>query len=188
LTAIVRKAAVLAASDDDLDVPGWSEKSHRKLRDLTRLANAQIEHWQGLIDRVRRHLPRGVSLGETVDAISDATKAGQSHGFVRVGDLAIVHAANEAARAWDDAAITTVEKLVESFKTQSGLERLSTLGTVAGADLPAIADYLDDSAQWIESGIAAAQSGTETAADVDEQLKETVRTWFATVGEPESHG
>jgi hypothetical protein len=188
LTAIIRKAAVLAASDEDLDVPGWCEKSHRKLRDLTRLANAQIEHWQGLIDRVRGHLPSGVSLSETVDAISDATKAGQSHGFVRVSDLAIVHARNEAARAWDDAAITTVEKLVESANAQSGLAQLSTLGTVAGADLPAIADYLDDSARWIESGIAAAESGTGTAADVDEQLKETVRTWFATVKESESHG
>jgi hypothetical protein len=194
LTAIIRTAKALAASDEDLAVPGWCEKSHRRLRDLTRLGNVQIEHWQSLIDRVRAHLPGGVSLSggaslsETVDAISDATKAGQSHGYVRVSDLAIVHAQNDAARAWDAAAITTVEKLVESAKTQSGLQQFSTLGTVAGADLPAIADYLDDSARWIESGIAAAESGTGTAGDVDEQLKETVRTWFETVKESESHG
>lgn len=189
LTAIIRKARALAASDEDPAVPDWCEKSHRKLKDLTRLSNAQIEHWQGLIDRVRAHLPGGVSLSETVDAISDATNAGQSHGYVKVReDLATVHARNEAARSLDAAAITTVEKLVESAKTQSGLQQLSTLGTVAGADLPALADYLEYSARWIESGLAAAESGTGTAADVDEQLKETVRTWFEIVKESESHG
>lgn len=189
LTAIIRTAKALAASDEDPAVPGWCEKSHRKLKDLTRLSNAQIEHWQGLIDRVRAHLPGGVSLSETVDAISDATNAGQSHGYVKVrDDLAIVHARNEAARSLDAAAITTVEKLVESAKAQSGLQQLSTLGTVAGADLPALADYLEYSARWIESGLAAAESGTGEAADVDEQLKETVRTWFEIVKESESDG
>ena len=188
LTAIIRTAKALAASDEDLAVPGWCEKSHRKLKDLMRVSNVQIDHWQSLIDRVRAHLPDGVSLRETVEAISDATKAGQSHGYVRVSDLAIVHAQNEAALAWDAAAITTVEKLVEAAKAQSGLQKFITLGTVAGADLPAIADYLDDSARWIESGIAAAESGPATAGDVDEQLKVTVQTWFDTVKEPESYG
>lgn len=189
LTAIIRKAKALAASDESLAVPAWCEKSHRKLRDLTRAANVQIDHWQGLIDRIRVYLPVGASYSETVDAIADATKAGQSHGFVKVhDDLSAVTARNDAARTWDSAAITAVERLLESARTQSGLQRLSTLGTVAGTDLPAIANYLEYSSRWVESGIASAESGTGTVADIDEQLKATVLNWFEIVEEPESHG
>ncbi|WP_335335648.1 protein DpdH [Mycolicibacterium neoaurum] len=189
LKEIIRKAKVLAASDVDLAVPEWCAKSHRKLRDLTRTTNMQVEHWQGLIDRIRVHLPIGASYNETVDAIADATKAGQSHGFVRVReDLAAVTALNDSARSWDAAAVATVEKLLESAVAQSGLQQLITLGTVAGADLPTIADYLEYSSRWIESGIASAESDTGTAADVDEQLKEIVLKWFETVKESESHG
>jgi hypothetical protein len=187
LTAIIRIAKDLAASDDDLEVPHWFNKAKQKLKELTRAAGVQIEHWQRLLDRVRVHLPVGVTLSETVDAITEATKAGQSHGFVKVPDLAVLIGRNDTARSWDHAAITTVERLLDTAKAQSGLPLLSALGTVAGADLPAIANYLDDSSRWIEAGITSAEADTGTVADVDEQLKETIRTWLEIVKEPAPH-
>ncbi|MBP2210855.1 hypothetical protein JOJ87_001199 [Rhodococcus ruber] len=188
MTLIIRKAKVLAASEDEITVPTWCEQAHRKLKELTRSADAQIEHWQALLDRVGKHLPSGVSLSETIDAISEATRTGQSHGYVMVRDnLEVVLARNETARSWDQAAIPTVTRLVESAKTQTGLLRLNTVGTEAGADLPAIAAYLDDSAKWIEAGIASAEADTGTAADIDEQLADTITMWFDTIKEPESH-
>jgi hypothetical protein len=187
LTSIIRKAKDLASSEDDFDVPDWCDKSQRRLKDLIRATGRQMELWKELVDRVRVHLPTGVSFVETVDAIVEAVKAGQSHGFVRVPDLAALNARNDAARTWEPGAITAVERLLDSAQTQSGLALLSTVGTVAGADLPAIADYLEYSSQWIEAGITGAHSAPGAVADIDEQLKETIKTWFETVEEPVSH-
>lgn len=188
MTLIIRKAKVLAASEDEIAVPTWCEQAHRKLKELTRSADAQIEHWQALVDRIRKHLPSGVSLNETIDAVSEATHAGQSHGYVKVRDnLDAVHARNETARSWDQTAISTVTRLVDSAKTQSGLLRLNTVGTDAGADLPAIAEYLEYSAEWIEAGIASAEADTGTATDIDEQLANTITMWFETIKESEAH-
>lgn len=188
MTLIIRNAKVLAASEGEIAVPTWCEKSQRKLKELTRSADAQVEHWQALIDRIRKQLPSGVSLSETIDAVSEATRTGQSHGYVMVRDnLDAVHARNVTARSWDQTAISTVTRLVESAKTERGLLRLNAVGTDSGADLPAIADYLDDSARWIEAGIASAEADTGTAADIDEQLADTITMWFKTIKESESH-
>jgi len=124
---------------------------------------------------------------ETVDAIVEAVKAGHSHGFVKVPYLAVVNARNDAARTLDPGAVTAVERLLDSAQTQSGLPRLTTVGTVAGADLPAIADFLEYSSRWIEAGITGAESSTGAAADIDEQLKETIRIWLEIVEEPVPH-
>ncbi|MFD4292869.1 protein DpdH [Rhodococcus sp. NPDC058505] len=189
MTLIVRKAKVLAASNDEIDVPSWCKEAHRKLKELTRATDSQLEYWQSLLDRIRKHLPTGVTLIETIDATSEATRTGQSHGYVKVREnLASVLARNEDARSWDQSAMSTITRLVESAKTQSGLPRLSTVGTDAGADLPAIADYLDYSANWIEAGIASAEADTGTTADIDEQVMATITQWFATIEETEPHG
>ncbi len=188
MTLIVRTAKVLAASEDEIDVPTWCREAHRKLKELTRATDSQIEYWQSLLDRIRKHLPSGVTLRETIDGVAEATRTGQSHGYVMVRDnLDVVHARNETARSWDQTAIPTVTRLVESAKAQSGLLRLNLVGTDAGADLPAIAAYLDDSAKWIEAGIASAEADTGTATDIDEQLAGTITMWFETIKESESH-
>ena len=186
MTAIIREAKVLAASDEDLEVPAWCDKAQRKLKELTWAATGQIEDWQRLLDGIRLHLPVGVTLSETVDAITEAAKAGQSHGFVKVPDLTALADRNDTARSFDPAAITTVERLLGVAKDQSGLPLLSTIGTVVGVDLPAVADYLEYSSRWIEAGITSAEADTGTVADIDEQLKETVRTWLDIVEEPVS--
>jgi len=188
LTPLIRKAKDLAASADELTVPEWCDKAQKRLKELTRVAERQLTHWQGLIDRVREHLPEGVTWVETVDAIIETVKVSQGHGYVKVPDLRALNAHNEAARSWDSGVIKVVERLLDAAKTQTGIGLLSTVGTVAGDDLPAIADYLESSAQWIAAGISDASSSNVTVADIDDQMKQTIKTWLETVEEPVSHG
>jgi hypothetical protein len=183
LTAIVRKAKEIAASENEFEVPDWCTESHKKLKALTRVTARQVDHWQRLIDRVRTHLPEGVTLTETVDVIVDAVKAGQGHGLVKVPNLQALNELNDEARSWDAGNITAVERLLARAKTETGMSRLSTVGTIAGAYLPKIAGYLESSAQWIEAGIQDAESNTGTVADIDAQLEETIKVWFEIVEE-----
>lgn len=184
LTAIVRKAQERAASEDELEVPDWCEEANRKLKALTRASARQVAHWQSLTDRVRTHLPEGVTLTETVDAIVDAVKMGQGHGLVKVPNLQALSGLNDEARSWDAASIAAVERLLTSARMETGMSLLSTVGTIAGADLPRIASYLESSAQWVEAGIQDAESDGGTAADIDAQLEETIKNWFEIVEEP----
>lgn len=181
LTTIVRKAKAIAASEDEIEVPDWCLESHKRLKALTRATARQVDHWQHLVDRIRTHLPEGVTLTETVDAIVDAVKAGQGHGLVKVPNLQALSELNEAARSWDAGSITAVDRLLARAKTEAGTSLLNTVGTVAGVDLPEIASYLESSAQWIEAGIQDGESNTGTVADIDAQLEETIKSWFEIV-------
>ena len=55
-----------------------------------------------------------------------------------------------------------MERLLDTAKAESGLALLSLVGAPVGADLQAMADYLVYSRQWIEAGIADAESDSAT--------------------------
>ena len=174
---IVKNAAQRASSEDDFDVPAWCTDSHRKLRQLSRAAAWQVAHWRSLVERARRHMPESVSLTETVDAINDAAQVGQPHGFVMVSDLARLRDLNAEARTWDGRSLRIVERLVSEAASATGMELLRVVGTVAGADLPKISDYLESSATWVEAGLRRADSGGGAIADLDEEIEKTIVRW-----------
>ncbi len=178
---IARVAWETATGESEFEVPEWCRDADRKLKGLTRLSSRQLAHWQGLIDRVRVHIPGG-SLPDTVDAIESAVRDGQSEGLVLVSDLHGLAARNAAARALDAKSITDVEKLLAAAPTTTGVELDRVVGATAGADLQAIADYLDYSARWITAGIAQAESGGGMTADVDELLQAVIAEWLEIVG------
>jgi len=179
--AIGRKAEKLALGDSEYDVPDWCRESEQKLKALTRLGSRQLAHWQSLLDRVRIHLPHG-SFTDTIDAITAAVRDGQTEGLVMVNDLAGLTARNDAARALDSKSVGEVEKLLATASSASGLNLTRLVGTNAGADLQAIADYLEFSARWVAAGLRQAENSGGTAADVDEMLESVLADWFEITG------
>ncbi len=183
LTAILRRAKDVAHAGDEIDVPNWCSDAQKKLRALTRANSQQIIHWQSLIDRIRRHLPEEATFTETLEAIDGAVRNGQDQGLVRVNDLKALEEANESARAYDPRSILEVERLLAGLQDQSGLGQLTSIGAVIGTDLPAIADFLEVSSQWIDAGILYAESDSGSVADIDSQIAQTIATWFSLVEE-----
>ncbi|MCZ4552240.1 protein DpdH [Gordonia rubripertincta] len=186
LLSVVRKAKKVANSTNELEVPIWCTNAQRKLKALLRTGARQIASWQGQVDRIRKHLPEAVSFRETVDAIIESVKNGQDLGLIPVNNLQALQALNTEAREWDARCIRDVERILATADNLSGTARLSSLGTVVGADLLKIVSYLESSSQWVEAGIRTAQSSGGTVADVDTQLKETISTWLDIVKEQTS--
>ncbi|WP_375502626.1 protein DpdH [uncultured Jatrophihabitans sp.] len=183
LSGIVRMARKLLTDGTELDVPDWGTKAHRRLAFLEQACQAQLAYWQDLIDRIRVDVPQGTTVNETTAAILDAVKAGHSYGFVKVSSLADLQVRNEAAAQWDQSVISSVERLLDTAETESGLALLSVVGAPAGADLQAVADYLAYSRQWIEAGVADAESDSGTVSDLDNQIGDVVQNWFRIVEE-----
>ncbi|MGY1680617.1 protein DpdH [Geodermatophilus sp. SYSU D01176] len=177
LSAIIRTARKLITDGAELDIPNWSTKAHRRLAFLEQACHAQLSHWQELVDRIRVDVPQGTTVNETVTAIIDAVKAGQSYGFVKVSPLADLQARNEAAAQWDQSVVSSMERLLDTAKAESGLALLSLVGAPVGADLQAMAGYLAYSRQWIEAGIADAESDSGAVSDLDDQIRDVVETW-----------
>lgn len=185
-TAIVRKAKHLLKAGDDIQVPSWCSDAQRRLSALVRSNGQQAAHWQTLVERIRRHLPPDVKYIQTLDDIAEAVKNGQDQGLVKVGDLGALQKSNSEARDWDAAEVNRVERLLAGLESQSEMEKLGRLGTVAGADLPQIATFLESSSRWIEAGIRTAEIDGGSVADVDSQLEQTLQSWLEMVKESDS--
>ncbi len=179
--AITRKARKLALGDSEYEVPDWCRDSERKLKTLVALGGRQVSHWQSLLDRVRVHLPHG-SFTDTIDAIESAVRDGQTEGLVPVADLADLAARNSAARELDAKSIAQIEKLLAAAASCAGTDLAMIAGGTAGADLQAIADYLDYSARWVAAGLRQAEISGGAVEDVDERLKSVLADWFEITG------
>ena len=186
LMRIVRKAKTAVATDEEQVVPPWAEESDRGLKALTRASQTQFEYWAALVATVRAHLPQGVSYIETVDAITEATKAGQAHGLVKVANLAALVELNTEARTWDAAGLVQLEKLLEAAESETGLARLGVAGTQVQGDLVAISNYLESSALWIDSGLREASAAGGEVADLDADIDRAIDRWFEILAEPEN--
>ncbi|EGD43976.1 hypothetical protein NBCG_01564 [Nocardioidaceae bacterium Broad-1] len=161
--------------------PEWAADTERKLNAFVRTTRLQVDHWQGLIERIRAHLPEGVTLTATVDAISDATTRGQGHGLVLRNDLqALIHE-NEVARSLDDRGVKAVESLLREIGSANDLEVLRAVGTGAGRDLAQIASYLASSAEWVEAGLRKANVATTEVTDIDAEIDEVLERWRSIV-------
>lgn len=180
---ITETARKLALGESEIIAPSWCKDADRKLKALTRLAARQVAHWQGLLDRVRVHIPVDGSLSDSIEAIGSAVREGQAQGLVRVADLHALAARNEAARSLDARCIDEIEEALVASSGKSGIELDGTVGRLAGADIQAVVDYVEFSAQWIEAGIAQAERSGGAPANADEMLEAAIGNWFEIVGE-----
>ncbi|WP_020388783.1 protein DpdH [Kribbella catacumbae] len=164
-------------------LPAWCKSFDLQANALRRAAVPQIAHWQGLVDRVRVHMPHGVSYVETVDAIIEATNAGGDLGLVKVNNLTQVPGINAAARELDASSIVSVERLLAAIESAEGEARLALVGNEVGADLDRIVEFLESSAEWVTAGLAQAETEGDAATDLDASLADAVATWFEIVNE-----
>lgn len=179
LRNIVRDAVKVLDADAPLDMPNWCSPSERRLQSLIDLIPTQLDAWNRHIARIRQHLPAGVSYLDTVDAIAAATRDGKDSGLVMARDLRRVEELNETARQWDASGIAMIERLMERTKDQRGLALFSIVGTDTGSNTMLIADYLDESAAWVDAGLRLAESRASVQAlDLDKEIEHVLDKWF----------
>lgn len=180
LTRIV-KAARAQLQELPSTVPGWCVDANRKLAIFVQVAPAQVAQWESLVGRVRRLLPPSESYVDTVDAVVLAAREGQAQGLVKVRDLVALERSNDEARGFDSRAVPEVEKILESTSGQSGIALARVVGATVGADLKRIADYLEESERWVESGISDAEIDSGTKVDIDEAIERQISRWMSIV-------
>ena len=180
LTKIV-KAARAQLDELPSSVPSWGADANRKLAILVQVAPAQIEHWGNLVQRTRRLLPESESYVDTVDAVVLAAREGQSQGLVKVVDLAALDETNDSARRLDARGVPEVEKVLTDAAGTSGVTLARLLGPTVGKDLKSIAQYLEDTERWVESGISDAEIDSGTKIDIDEAIDNQVIRWIKIV-------
>lgn len=177
LTKIV-KAARAQLDEVPSAVPVWCADANRKLAILVQVAPAQISFWADLVQRVRRLLPESESYIDTVDAVVLAAREGQAQGLVKVKDLVALEQANEAARRLDARGVPEVEKALAGASGQRGVALARHLGPSVGKDLKLIAEYLEESERWVESGISDAEIDPGAKIDIDEAIDSQVTRWL----------
>lgn len=177
LTKIV-KAARTQLDELPTSVPSWCADANRKLGILVQVAPVQMSYWADLVRRVRLLLPESESYIDTVDAVVLAAREGQAQGLVKVKDLPALEQTNEAARRLDARGVPEVEKVLASGAGQSGVTLARQLGPSAGKDLKSIADYLEETERWVESGISDAEIDPGAKIDIDEAIDSQVARWL----------
>lgn len=179
LRNIVREAVRVLDVDAQFDMPNWCSSSERRLQSLVDLIPTQLDAWKRHVARIRQHLPVGTSYLDTVDAIAAATRDGKDSGLVMARDLRRVEELNETARQWDASGIAMMERLAERATDQHGHALFSIVGTDTGSDSTLIADYLDESAAWIDAGLRLAESRASVQAlDLDKEIEHVLDKWF----------
>lgn len=178
LLPIVRAAWKRVQEGETLVVPAWCKDAEMRSNALGRVAGPQLDHWRGLVNRARAHVPQGTSYSETVDALIETSKVGADVGLVKVNNLPALAETNDAARALDASSIAAVEKVLAAADAAEGEARLSLVGSEVGADLDRIVTFLEASASWVDAGLAQAEAEGDVATDLDANLQEAVDRWL----------
>lgn len=188
LVPLARMAWKKVKAGEPLAVPAWCRSLELQANALRRAAAPQIEYWQRLVERVREHVPDGVSYVETVDAIIEATNAGGDLGLVKVNNVPQLPGINAAAREFDASAIAAVERLLASIESTEGETKLALVGSEVGADLDRIVEFVESSATWVAAGLAQAEAEGDLATDLDGSLSDAVSAWFKLIAEFKEDG
>jgi hypothetical protein len=170
------------------ETPPWMSKAVNGFAQWDSLLDAQITAMRVLLADVRRFLPRGVSLTETIEAVSTAVREAREAGADQTGpekykqlqDL-ITEAKQRDWRASDRlendlAAAGDPDQLDRARVTAAARDR--------GSDLSVIRQFLVVSDDWLTGALNAArmrQSGAQQAAET--QVRELLGQWAAIGGE-----
>ena len=170
------------------ETPPWISKAVSGFAQWDSLLDAQITAMRDLLADVRRFLPRGTSLTETIEAVSTAVREAREAGADQTGpekykqlqDL-ITEAKQRDWRAPDR---LENDLAAAGDPDQPDRARVTAAARDRGSDLSVIRQFLVVSDDWLTSALNAArmrQSGAQQAAEA--QVKELLGQWAAIGGE-----
>lgn len=187
LVPIVRQARKLLASDTPLVVPSWCVDARDKLRALERYGDSQLAHWRTHVERVRMHVPLGVSYAETVAEVVGTVADGAPVGLVLVNNLPDLERRNAEAQQFTLDEVVKVEKILSTATSAEGLERLALVGSPVGSGIAEVADYLESTSAWVDAGLRTVLSGQGVTDGLDSAIDDTIREWLQLI-EPAGEG
>ena len=170
------------------ETPPWISKAVSGFAQWDGLLDAQITAMRDLLADVRRLLPRGTSLTETIEAVSTAVREAREAGADQAGpekykqlqDL-ITEAKQRDWRAPDR---LENDLAAADDPDQPDRARVTAAAHDRGSDLSVIRNFLVVSDDWLTTAFNAArmrQSGSQQAAEA--QVKELLGQWAAIGGE-----
>ncbi|MGW3809336.1 protein DpdH [Micromonospora sp. NPDC005113] len=152
--------------------PAWATKAARALTgaQLETAVTEQVESLAGLLTEIRRRLPAGTSLRETVKAVTAAFETGERASMVLVPDLREIRESNERAADFKSAPVDKLERDLDRLAgAASWPNRLAVAADDRGDDLTRIRDYLAASESWLDVGL---QTPLSTESEETKQLVE----------------
>jgi hypothetical protein len=170
------------------ETPTWISKAVSGFAQWDILLDAQITAMRDLLADVRRFLPRGTSLTETIEAVGTAVREAREAGADQTGpekykqlqDL-ITEAKQRDWRAPDR---LENDLAAAGDPDQPDRARVTAAARDRGSDLSVIRQFLVVSDDWLTNALNAArmrQSGAQQAAEA--QVKELLGQWAAIGGE-----
>ncbi len=139
-------------------LPDWAKKAARPFvgANLEKAAGEMLAWLDQLRLDIRRRLPAGTSMRETVKAVTAAFEVGERASLVLVPNLPVVRAANERAADLRSASVDKLERDLDRLgDTASWTDRLAVAAEDRGRDLIRIRDYLVSSEDWLDAGLQA---------------------------------
>jgi hypothetical protein len=170
------------------ETPPWISKAVSGFAQWDSLLDAQITAMRDLLADVRRFLPSGTSLTETIEAVSTAVREAREAGADQTGpekykqlqDL-ITEAKQRDWRAPDR---LENDLVAAGDPDQLDRARVTAAARDRGSDLSVIRQFLVVSDDWLTSALNAArmrQSGAQQAAET--QVRELLGQWAVIGGE-----
>jgi hypothetical protein len=162
----------------------WIQKAVIGLADWESLLDAQLARLTSELANVRKFLPSGTSLAETIQAVEAASLNARETGADQLGQEKYeqLRGLIGKAKEQDKRAVERLEgELANALDpAQRDRARIFAAATDQGSDITLIAQFLAASDQWLTSALAAArkqQSGAQEAAEG--QVRELLGQWTA---------
>ena len=170
------------------ETPPWISKAVSGFAQWDFLLDAQITAMRDLLADVRRFLPRGTSLTETIEAVSTAVREAREAGADQTGPDQYKQLQDliTEAKLWDWRAPDRLESDLDAAGDPDPADRARVTAAARdrGSDLSVIRQFLVVSDDWLTSALNAArmrQSGAQQAAET--QVRELLGQWAAIGGE-----
>lgn len=159
--SLIKIAATSWEVDPARPRPEWAGAAAAALSSLAAAVDEQIELLTALAADIRLRLPRGTGFAETARAVQQAIEAGEHHGYVRHDDIPTLKQRNVAATAQAESReLEALENDLASLGKDATYERrLAVAARDRGPGLSLMRSFLVENEQWLDAGLARAQSG-----------------------------
>lgn len=174
-----------------MELESWIRKAVGGFAEWDSLLEAQLLALTSLLAGVRKFLPKGTSLGETIDAVDAAARNAREAGADQMSQEKYKQLQEliAQAREQDRRAVERLENdLAKANESDpSAPARIIAAARDRGKDIAVIRQFLVASDEWLTSALNAArmrQSGAQRVAEA--QVRELLSQWAAISGESQA--